>query len=230
MIPIVRLFPTEQAAGDAAAALAKGGFPSRAITVINPDYQGATAAVDAAVHDGALPGAYRKAVANALRDGRSVVCVTPPYAMGQSAIRILKGSGAVDTDSLPDYTSHSPAPLSDFLGLPVLTEGRSSLKLLRSDFTFSSWFGLGLLSRRATPLSSMFGLKVLSSKTGSRAAGSSVQRMSGKAAPLSSMFGLKLLTSKSGSRAAGSAVERMSGNAAPFSGFLGLRVLSRRKD
>lgn len=230
MIPIVRLFPTEQAARDAVAKLVKDNISSRTIAVINPDYQGATSAIDAAVRDGMIPGVYRKATADALRNGRSVVCVTPPYGKSQSAIRILNRSGAVDTDSLPDYTRDSAAPFSEFLGLPVLTEGRSSLKLARSDFTFSSWFGLGLLSRRATPLSSMFGLKLLSSKTGSRAAGTSVQRMSGKAAPLSSMFGMKLLSSKTGSRAAGSSVQRMSGNAAPFSGFLGLRVLSRRKD
>lgn len=230
MIPITRLYPSEEAARDAVAKLVDAGIARSMTHVIPADYSGSSDAVDAAIDDGVMPGAYRNAVIDALRNGRSAVCVTPPYGMGAQATSILNRSGAVDTDSLPDdYPSSSAAPFSDALGLSVLTSGRSHLTLAKHDSSMSSSFGLGLLSKRATPLSSLFGMKVLSSKTGSQAAGSSVQKMSGSPAPLSSRLGLKLLSSKTGSRAAGSSVERMSGNAAPFSKFLGLRTLSRRK-
>ncbi len=228
MIPIVRFFSSEHAARDAVANLAKDGIPGRLAAVISPSPERSAEDVIASVDQSVLPGGYHKSVARALRHGRSVLCVTPPYGKSASAMRILARSGAVDTETISDYTPSDAAPFSEFLGLPVLTDGRSHLKLLRSDWTFSSWFGMGLLSKKATPLSSMFGMKTLSSKTGSQAAGTSVQRMSGTAAPFSSKLGMKLLSSKKGSRAAGSAVERMSGNAAPFSGFLGLRVLSKR--
>lgn len=229
MTSIVRLFSSEEVARQAVARLVDAAIPRETITVLTP-YAGRPAeAVDAAIQSSVMPSSHRAVAERALTSGRAIVCVTPAYNTGQPITDILDGSGPVDTDQLPEHIPHVPAPFSEFLGMPVLTEGRSHLKLASSNFSLSSMFGLGLLSRRATPLSSMFGLKVLTSSKGSIAAGSSVQRMSGKPAPFSSMLGMKLLSSKTGSRAAGSSVQRMSGSAAPFSGFLGLRVLSRRK-
>jgi hypothetical protein len=229
MIPIVRLYPSEKAAKKVVSLLMKEEIPEGRITTIMPSAPDPAAAAEAAIESGAMRSNFRGVVTRALADGQVVVCVTPPYGQGQAAMNILDAGGAVATETLPADKPRDPTPFSDFLGFPVLTEGRSHLKLASSDFTFSSMFGLGLLSRKATPLSSLFGLGVLQEQKGSLAAGSPVERMSGEPAPLSSKFGMNTLTSKRGSTAAGSAVERMSGNPAPFSDFLGIRVLSRRK-
>ena len=239
MFPITRLFESEQAASEAIEKLVAGDVARGNITVVRtqrpgaeegaeaPAGPGAAEKIDALIERGFAMKGHRKGLIEALGKGRTVVSVVPIFGQGSFVEATLDGSGAVDTDVVPDYLPDDPAPFSSALGLPVLTDGKSKLTLVRFDKNRS--FGLGLLSKRATPLSSLFGLKILSASKGSIAKGSAVERMSGNPAPLSSMFGLKLLSK--GSRSGGSreSVKRMSGNAAPFSAFLGLSVLSRDK-
>ena len=226
MFPITRLFESEHAANGAVSRLADINIARGAVTVIHANDAGASDALDAAIQNGAIENGHRRALKAGLAKGRSIVSVTPVLGQGRSIEIALDSSGAVDSDTIPDYLLDSASPLSDLFGIPVLTKGDSHLRLARFDGRSS--FGFRLLSKRATPLSSMFGLKVLSSKTGSRAKGTAVERMSGKPAPFSSALGLKLLTKKKGSRAGGSSVDRMSGNPAPLSSFLGLPSLTRR--
>lgn len=201
MVPIVRFFASEQAARDAVAKLVNEDIPRANTAIIIPNETGSGAAVDAAVRDGVLPGAASAATTKALGRGRSVVCVTPPYGMSGTAERIMELGGAVDTADVPDVYPNDPSPFSDLMGMPTLTKsGHSSVRLSNSPI-FRSWFGLGLTSKKATPLSSMFGMKTLSTKRGSQAAGTPVQKMSGDPAPFSSKIGLPLLT-KSRKRAA----------------------------
>lgn len=227
MFPITRLFESDHAAREAVDKLVDKDVSRASITVISAYAPDAAASVDAAVERDDIMSGHRRALKEGLSKGRSIVTVLPEYGMGSLVERTLDSSGAVDTETLPDYIPSDPAPFSSMLGLPVLIDSKSTRDLL--DFDGTSSFGFGLLSGKSTPLSSLFGLPLLSSKKGSRAKGSSVERMSGKAAPFSSMFGMKLLTSKKGSRAKGSSVERMSGNAAPLSRILGFKVLSKRK-
>jgi hypothetical protein len=77
-----------------------------------------------------------------------------------------------------------PAPFSEFLGLPVLTEGHSRTQLMHHDFhlIFQSFFGLKPLSQKKPraklkAFKPFLGLKLLSDNP----------------APLSSMFRLPLL-------------------------------------
>lgn len=204
MFPVTRLFESEQAAREAVEKLVAGKVSRADITIINAYDPGAAAAVDTAVERGAAMSGHRRALKEALTRGRSIVAVTPDYGRTSFVRESLARSGAVETDTLSDYVPDDPAPFSDMLGLPVLTSGRSTLDTLGLfDFDKETSFGLSLLSRKATPFSSLFGLKTLSSKKGSIAKGSSVEKMSGKPAPFSSMFGLKLLSSKKRSRAKG---------------------------
>lgn len=200
MVPIVRFFASEQAARDAVAKLVHEDIPRANTAIIIPNEAGSGAAVDAAVGDGVLPAAFRAATTKALARGRSVVCVTPPYAMSGIAERVMDLGGAVDTADVPEFYPDDPSPFSDLMGMPTLTKsGRSSARLSKSHI-FPSWLGLGLSSKKATPLSSMFGMKTLSIKRGSQAAGTPVAKMSGDPAPFSSKIGLPLLT-KSRTRA-----------------------------
>lgn len=227
MFPVTRLFESEQTASDAVDKLVAGDVPRDSIAVLGASQGDTSASIDAAIEQGVVMSGHRGALQKALSNGRSIVSVSPEYGRGRFVEITLEQSGAVDTRSLPDYLPDAAAPFSDFLGLPVLTSGKSHLTLF--DFDGTSSFGLRFLSKKAAPLSSMFGLKVLSSGKGSVAKGSAVESMSGTPAPLSSKLGLKLLSSKKNKSSDGSSVTRMSSNAAPFSAFLGLPVLTKRK-
>jgi hypothetical protein len=224
MFPVTRLFESGQAAQQAVDKLVGGEVPRSDITVISGAEPDAAAKVDAAIAAGCAMSGHRRALKEALGNGRTLVCVTPDYGMGRFVEQTLDESGPVDSDKIPDYLPDDPAPFSGLFGLPVLTDGKSKTGLFEFDGTYS--FGFPLLSKSPTPLSSMLGLKILSSKKGSIAKGSPVEKMSGTPAPLSSRVGLKLLSDRKKSGA--SAVERMSGNPAPLSKLLGLKVLTRR--
>lgn len=227
MFPVTRLYESEHAAHHAVEQLGAAGISPDVVMAIHPSSMDAAAQVDRAVDRGYAMGGHRRSIKQALGRGRSVVTVAAGVGLGSLVEYTLDRAGPVDPGAIVDIPTDDPAPLSDLLSLPVLTKGKSNTRLWT--FNSKSSFGFRMLSNKAAPLSSMFGMKVLMASKGSIAKGSSVERMSGKPAPLSSMLGLKLLSSKRGSRARGTSVERMSNNPAPFSSFFGLRVLSKRK-
>ncbi len=106
---------------------------------------------------------------------------------------------------------NQPAPLSATLGLPALSRGRSFLSRIVGELASSNFalFGRDPLSRNAAPLSSLFGLKTLSGKTGPS---------------WTSSFGLPLLSRP---RPQSLGLPLLSRNPAPLSSLFGLRVLSR---
>ncbi|MEL6200210.1 MAG: hypothetical protein AAFR09_08420, partial [Pseudomonadota bacterium] len=173
---------------------------------------------EAAIASGMIMEGHRKSIMAALARGRTVLSSRPSDLTTGRFVEQTLDATAVDPDAIVDYLPPSPAPFSEFLGLPVLLESKSETGLFK--FDKDSSFGLNLLTKKQGPL---FGVKLRTHKS---ARGSSIERMSRTAAPLSSRIGLKLLTTPKG--AAGSSVSRLSRNAAPFSKFMGLRVLSKR--
>lgn len=81
-------------------------------------------------------------------------------------------------------------PLSDFLGMPVLSNRKPKAQLFQSDAKVS--FGFKLLSSGPAPLSSMLGLPLLKTSTG-KTASMGMPLLSDNPAPLSSKIGLPLL-------------------------------------
>jgi hypothetical protein len=104
-----------------------------------------------------------------------------------------------------------PAPFSAGLGIPTLSKGRSVLSRMFGELGSPHFalFGRNPLIDKAAPLSSAFGLKMLSGKSGSS---------------WTSSFGLPMLTAGQGPALG---VPWLSRSPAPFSSFFGLRVLSR---
>ncbi|MEQ8661314.1 MAG: hypothetical protein RLW62_10885, partial [Gammaproteobacteria bacterium] len=124
---------------------------------------------------------------------------------------------------MPVLIRRQPAPLADFLGISSLSSGPSFISRcfgeltssnfrLASVFGMQSFFGLGLLTNNPTPLSSMLGMKTLSTgKSGdSWSTSMGFPLLSRGPAPLSSMLGLPLL----------------SRNPAPLSKLIGFPALS----
>lgn len=217
MTPIVRIFDGETAAQTAATKLAEAGYGDQ--QVVN----GASAAgseasiVDAAVESGAIDAGQREQCIGALRQGRSLVMVRAPFGAAEDALAILHANGAM---AAPDVPARDPAPLSDVLGIPTLSHIKPSVVLIENSWSFSKdyLFGMPLLSKKAAPLSSMFGMKTVS-------AGKSKTSLSNKATPLSSMFGMRVLSKNKGS----SGSRSMSRNPAPLSSLFGMPTLTKKQ-
>lgn len=165
MIPIGRMYATEERARDAARRLREDGFPENLIAVVAPG-AGASALPRSVPRNQAI------AYARGLEAGHWVVVVDPPFNWGQEATWNLVAAGPVDPVGVPRVRSRNPAPFSDFIGFPTLSNrGRSYLsgvfpELANPRFSFSSMLGMKMLSRNPTPLSSMVGLKSVSSSRG----------------------------------------------------------------
>lgn len=191
-------------------------------SAVSPSGAGVTLdALANAMRTGNLLGDNVDAYVEGLRSGHSVVAVEAPFGYGQPAVDILESFGPVDSiknrpqeprkpsawkSDTPLSTalglnvikSDTPAPFSDYWGIPTLSGRRSFLSWLfgpplSPNFKFSSMLGLGLLTRGGTPLSSLFGISTkLATPHVTPGFGMPLQTES--ATPLSSMLHLPLLT------------------------------------
>ena len=103
-----------------------------------------------------------------LADGQStLVLVNAQFGWGERVTRILNDCGPVSTKDLEPIKPRNPAPLSSFLGLPVLsTRGRSYWSLIfpplaSPGFHLSEVFGLKLLLPRKQHWEKSFGVELL---------------------------------------------------------------------
>ncbi len=229
MTTITRMYETEQDAMAAVDALDAAGFLADEVSILTPADN--DEAVEAAVRNGFLrAGSLTEVCYSGLRNGRSVVSVKAQFGRGQGASNALQAGGPVDTDLIPEYVSEDAAPFSDLIGMPVLTDSRSSSELVSSSYhALPNFFGMGLLSRRATPLSSMFGMRTLSKPKGPRKRSFGLPLLSSNPAPLSSMFRIPTLTRSGGPGNKSFGFRLLSSNPAPLSRILGIRPLTRRK-
>lgn len=239
--PIVRLYETEQKARDAVGKLAEEGFPKETIFLVKPTFERDAGTADdlaVAAMAGFVPQDQVAVYAEGLKQGRSVVAIRAPFGQGALATHILDSCGPMETGLelpkgrpiawevgaplssaflLPIILRNKPAPFSGTFGLPMLSSGRTFgskyKELASSDYAF---FGRSRLSQKAAPLSSLFGLKTLSTKARtSRTSSFGLPLLSQNAAPLSSKLGMHLLTGRLPPH-----------EPAPFSAHLGLPTLS----
>lgn len=166
MTSIGRMYETEEKAQDAARRLKEDGFLANTIAVVAPGSRA-----------GAIPRSVPRnqaiAYSRALAAGHWLVVVEAPFNWGQVATGHLLDAGPVHPRGVPMLRPRNPTPFSNFIGFPPLSSrGRSYFsgifpELSNPRFSFSSMLGMKLLSRNAAPLSSMVGLKTVSSSKGS---------------------------------------------------------------
>ncbi len=197
MIPVFRIFASDADADNAVNKLKEAGFPARSIQVIkagevtNPE-KGVTDAIKAE----RMPGFYRRVATQALKDGKSLVTIYAQFGEGQAAQLVLDGAGPVDVERMPEWPKSDTRTASGMFGIPLLakepyttvsrTTGLSSFQ-----YVFESFLGMGLLLKKAAPLSEAVGLSTVTSrpKTWTKSMGMSL--LSDNPAPLSSAIGLK---------------------------------------
>ncbi|MFK7830287.1 MAG: hypothetical protein AB8B57_10950 [Congregibacter sp.] len=221
MYLLARLYSTDAQARAAAAAILEAGYGSDHVAML-----GSTPPQAASTDESAPEGAEVAAVTPAhsaddiarmremlgyradfylsrLRDGRGLVVAAPPWFASREAELILDAHEPLEISHEPPPapfvpTSQQAAPLSDFLGLKVLSDGPvlASYNTKQDAFKLSNKLGIRLLSKSDTPLSSMFGLSTRSSRGESSSSSFGMSVQTRKATPLSSMFGLPVLTKR----------------------------------
>ncbi len=216
---VVRIYDTEQKARDAVGKLVEDGYPQDSIYLVTPSVggeEGGAPGADAfasAVKAGQLMGDFADIYADRVRRGRSLVVVPAAFGYSRRAAEIMEECGPVDTDielpqdpydwnvgtpfssavCLPVLQRNRPAPLSGLIGLTPIVRGQATFGTLASSKFFPSSF-FSLLMKGPAPLSSTFGLKLLTTKKGVRTSSFGLPLLSRSAAPLSSMFGVPLLS------------------------------------
>lgn len=159
MLMGVRMYADEQHARDAAAALVAAGLRRNAVNVLVPESGREAQIVRSAIDDRRLPGSHVHVATEALRKGQTVLSVDLPYE-SQVAIDIMERYGPVETEKLPRVPRRSPAPLSELLGIPVLSSSSSRATLARGQSRFVMDF-FPLLKEGVAKKDRSFGLPLL---------------------------------------------------------------------
>ena len=230
MLPTLRLYESEEAAHDAAAMLVEKGFREETILLIKASAGADEETLRYAVAEELLAGSHLAVCARALEQGLSIVAVRAPFGRGQLAQQILHRFGPVGTDQIPTVGPSDPSPISDLLGIPTLTRYVPMTELKDSHWSLSSKLGLGLLSRGATPLSSLLGLKTLTAPRRPWTRSLGLPLLSRNPAPLSSLLRLKTLTAPKRDWFTSFGFPLLSKNPAPLSSLLGIPTLTRDRD
>jgi hypothetical protein len=197
---VVRIYETEKQARKAVTKLEQdGGFAKDLIRLVTPSPEGAESAetLSNLLEVGKLLRGDSKVYAEALKEGRSIVIVQPPFGQAQQAIEILDSLNPIPlvvepkapaTTKSTSGTASGPAwddaaPLSSVLGWKALSQqGATPFSEFMGFKPLSAGFSWGppyfsLLKRHDSGLSALFGLKLLKDDP----------------TPLSSFLGLKTL-------------------------------------
>ena len=220
----VGIFESEDAARNASAKLTEVGFRRNRVFLASQLAGREEAVLRAAVDEDFMPGSQIKACVRQLQQGRSLVSVQPAFGKAYEAAEIMESCGALQQDVLPPTEVRNPSPLSDALGLPTLTEFTPMTNLASSHWSLSKVLGMRLLSNNPAPLSSMFGMKLLTTEK-HKTSSFGMPLLSSNPAPLSSLFGMKLLT-RNKHKTSSFGFPLLSDNPAPLSSLFSLRLLT----
>jgi hypothetical protein len=234
MVPIVRLYQSENDAEKAVSNLKKDGFSDNTIFLLKSGEIGdAEQAVETEVGAGRLPKTHRSIAVESLQQNRCVLTVYTQYGSAMPAQRIMDEAGAVDTERLPGEVVEGQTT-SEFLGLPLLTEQRLMTlsdedALAKKRFTFESFFGLSLTMNKAAPLSDALNMPAVQARPKDWGGTTGMTLLSSNPAPLSSAINMKTVAPRKTDWQKSFGYALLSKGATPFSSFLGLPVLSRKE-
>jgi hypothetical protein len=225
MTTYVRIYSTEESANAAVARLARTGFRDSRIFLPSLAAGKEDETVRSAVEAGTLPEAQSRICVQSLKEGHSVVATDAPFGRGKAALAAMESADTVNSDKLSRYTSDDPAPFSQLLGIPTLSDVEPSTELLSSNWSLSSAFGLPLLSKSPAPFRSLLGLPVLSKPKRNWNRSFGLPLLSQKAAPFSSLFGIPTLTKTDKDWRTSFGVPLLMNDPAPLSNLFGTKTI-----
>jgi hypothetical protein len=225
MTTYVRIYATEGGANAAVARLARAGFRNSNIFLPSLAAGKESDTVHAAVEDGTLPEAQSKICIRSLKEGHALVSTQAGFSRGKAALAIMESADTIDSDKLSRYMEDDPAPFSELLGLPVLSNVESSTQLLDSDWSLSSVFGIRLLSKNPAPIRSLLGLPVLLKPKRNWNRSFGLPLLSNNATPLSSLFGIPTLIKTDKDWKTSFGVPLLMNDPAPLSNLFGWKTI-----
>lgn len=224
----LRVFESEEAAKDASAKLTAAGYREHIVVLASEAAGKEEEAVRASVAGGLLSDRMVGTSVRSLKQGRSLVSARAPFGRGQEVLNIMDDAGAIASEAA-GHIANNPAPLSEGFGLPVLTPFVPMTGLVSSSWSFSSMFGLPLLSKSAAPLSSMIGFKPVLQRKKNWTSSMGLPLLSRNAAPLSSIFGMTTVYSPKRPWQWSWGLPLLTSNPAPLSSLFGIPTLTRKR-
>ncbi|MEM6640579.1 MAG: hypothetical protein AAF610_11855 [Pseudomonadota bacterium] len=224
MFTVVRMYDSGENAQAALQLLTDNGMGREQVTHFSPDSDDAAAALLRAVHQGLLPGRYSKTCLAALEAGHHVVAAQPLFGKAARATALMDRCHPVNTDRLVEYEYSNSGPvLSNMLGLRTLSRRKHIMTSgVSRGWTFSGTLGIKTLTKGATPLSSLLGLKTLTTpKSKSRSFGFPLLSRRG------TVFGFNAIKREDPERFDSFGIPLISKEPTPLSSLLGLKVLSK---
>ena len=197
MIPVFRMYASDADADNAVKKLKDAGFPQRSICVVKPDDAGDPGkAVAEAIKAKRVPSFYRRVATQGLKDGRSLVTIFAQFGEGQAAQIVMDEAGPVDTANLPEWPTSDNRTVSGMFGIPLLSENQystvsRSTGLSNFQYVFESFLGMGLLLKKAAPLSEAVGMSAVQERPKDWQKSMGMGLLSDNPAPLSSAIGLR---------------------------------------
>lgn len=227
MTPNVRIFASEEGATEAHQRLVDAGYDTTLLILTSAAAGKESEVVTDAIRRGLLPDNNSRVALRNLKQGRSLVAVRAPFGAALEAIEILEAGDVVDAAVIRSYSTTSPSPFSDALNLPVLANFSPSTGLVSNSWSFSSMFGMKLLSSKAAPFSAIIKLPVVPQpKPRSWRRSFGFPMLSKSAAPFSSLFSMRVLSKGGeGEWKSSFGMPLLINKAAPFSALFGMKEL-----
>ncbi len=229
MTPYLRIYPSEQAATAVAAKLTAAGLPKNTVFLASQASGKEAETVHAGIRAGKLPERQVRICTRSLQEGNSLLTAEAPFGRGQEALDIMESETTVYTDKLKRYVPDDPTPLSDVLAMATLSDFSPATELVNSSWTFSSKFGMRLLSKSAAPFSSLFKMKVLKDTKRDWNTSFGMPLLSRNPSPLSALFGLKTVSKSGGEWRSSFGLPLLIDSPAPLSRLLALKTLTKEK-
>ncbi len=235
MVEIVRLYQNATDAEKAVGNLKKEGYAADKITLLKPGEGGAAdQRVDAEVEAGRLPGFYRDYAIEGVQQGRAVLIVDAPFGGGQSAEGIMDDAGPVDTERMPEWPVASSRTTSAIFGIAELSERKFTTmaeteSMKRFEYVFESFFGFGLTSKKAAPLSDAANIPTVTQRPKEWTKSMGYDMLMNNPAPLSSAINYKTVTERPKDWTTSFGMSLLSSDRTPLSSFLNMPVLTKEQ-
>lgn len=235
MVEIVRLYQSETDAQKAIGNLKKEGFAASKIALVKADdSKAADQRVAEEIEAGRLPAFYRDYATSGLKQGRCMVVCDAPFGGGQSAEGIMNAAGPVATEAMPEWPVKTSRTTSSTFGIAELSERRfitidESAPLARFRHVLGSFFGLGLQSSKAAPLSDIANIPTVQQRPKEWTKSMGYNLLLDNPAPLSAAVNYKTVSDRPKDWSTSFGLKLLAADRTPLSSFLSMPTLTKEQ-
>ncbi len=235
MVEIVRLYQNDTDAQKAIDKLKGEGFAANKMTLLTPGQGGAAdQRIDAEIQAGRMPAFYRDYAVEGLQQGRCVLVVDAPFGNGQTAEDIMDDAGPVDTERMPEWPVASARTTSAVFGITELSDRKlitmaDTTSMQRIKYIFGSFFGMGLTSNKAAPLSDAANIPTVTPRPKEWTKSLGYDMLMNNPTPLSTAVNYKTVTERPKDWTTSFGMNLLASDRTPLSSFLNMPVLTQEQ-